>query len=1310
MADEQKLLGYLKRVTRELEQAQHRLREIEAQDREPIAIVGIGCRFPGGVSSPEDLWDMVADGREGIGAFPSDRGWNLAELYDPDPDAVGRSYVREGGFLYDAADFDAGLFEISPREAMTIDPQQRLLLESTWEALERAGIPAESLRGSRTGVFVGIMYADYGWRLHKTPIEGVEGYLAIGSECSVASGRIAYSFGFEGPVVSLDTACSSSLVALHLAVQSLRREECSLAVVGSAMVMTTPFAFTEFSRQRVLAPDARVKAFADTANGTVWSEGVGTLVVERLSDARRNGHPVLALVRGSAVNSDGASNGLTAPNGLAQQRLIRQALADAGLNTGDVDVIEAHGTGTALGDPIEAQALQATYGRHRPAGRPAWLGSVKSNIGHTQCVAGIAGIVKMTMAMRHGLLPRTMHVDTPTGHVDWSAGDLRLLTEPVAWPRSERPRRAAVSAFGIGGTNAHVIIEEPPLDDSDIPAVTSVDPVVPLLVSAGDPVALRETARGLRIMLDSDPSLRPVDVARSLATSRSELEQRAVIVGRDAGEFASALDAIATDSPAANGVRGVAGRAGKTAFLFPGGGTQRLGMGRELYGTYPVYAAAFDAVCAILDKYLDLPLREVVFADSGAQGAEERLNGVEYLLSALFALEVALFRLLEHWGVRPDFVVGHSGGELAAAHVSGVLALPDAAALVITRGRLMQQLPPGSAMIAVQATEDEVLPLLAGRLDRAGIGVINSPTSLVLSGDEDVVTEIARRLADDGRKTRRLRHNVASHSPTMDQILPAFLEVARQQSYGAPRIPVVSDVTGKVAGAAVISRPEYWADNIRQPVRFADAVETLRAEGVGTFVELGPDGTLSGVVHDCLAADAEGVTIVPLLREKRAEPVSVLTSLAEAYVRGTPVDWAAVFTGQHPRRVDLPTYAFQRQRYWIDDPSGPPVVQPRRVVAEPALPAEKSLFTRLSKLSEKDAAGLIAELVTTHVAAVLGHSVDAVALDRPFRELGLDSLTSLELRRALIETVGVQIPPTVILDSPTVRDLTGYLHVQLRRSVAGQAVATDHPQGTFLALYRRAYETGELEKMSALLRAAGQLRPTFSAVAAPTVLPALDEAPVLVLFPSMVATASAHEYDRLIPHLAGHKTAVSPLLGFANGEELPASLEALISTQVEAVVRLAGQRPITLVGRSTGGWMAHAVARRLEDLGVVANAVVLLDSLDPDQLKEAQVTAAHQMLTDGNDVWLDDLRLIAMGAYLGMFSDWRPEPITAPTLLVRAGESYAQPGQSGNLRTTWPLADTVLDVPGNHFTMLDAPHAESTAEAVDCWLTALRTE
>ncbi|WP_323186796.1 SDR family NAD(P)-dependent oxidoreductase [Streptomyces sp. NBC_00878] len=898
---------------------------------EPIAIIGMACRYPGGVGSPEELWQLTAGEVDAMGELPADRGWDPG-LYDPDPDRPGTSTTHEGAFLPGAGDFDAEFFGISPREALGMDPQQRLLLEVAWETIERAGIDPSSLRGSRTSVFAGIGYQDYQNDWHRA--EQIRGYALTGALTSVISGRIAYALGTEGPAITVDSACSSSLVTAHLAAQSLRLGDCELALAGGVTVMATPGVFVEFSHKRGIAPDGRCKSFAAAADGTGWGEGAGMLLLERLSDARRNGHTVLAVIRGSAVNQDGASNGLTAPNGPAQQRVIREALANAGLRSADVDVVEAHGTGTTLGDPIEAQALLATYGQDRET--PLLVGSLKSNIGHTQAASGVAGVIKMVHAMRHGVVPKTLHVDRPSPHVDWSVGKVELATEATPWPTGTI-RRAGVSAFGVSGTNAHLILEQAPAvqtdpsrADGEVPqpdgdgrlpgadgavpggdgTVPGSDGPVPWMLSARTEPALRAQADRLLAHLERNPALRQADVARSLATTRTAFEHRAAVLAKDP---IPGLTALSRGERSPTVLRGVADTERRVAFLFSGQGSQRIGMGKRLYKNFPVFAAALDEIC----EEIDLPLRDALFGDDRAL-----LDRTEYTQPALFAFEVALFRLLTHWGVAPEYVAGHSVGEIAAAHVAGVLTVADAARMVTARGRLMQALPGGGAMLAVQAGESEVRPLLDGFEDRVSIAAVNGPTSIVLSGAGDVIDELADRLPG---RCKRLHVSHAFHSPLMDPVLGEFGDIVRSLDLRPPRLSVVSTLTGRLATAEDLCVPDYWVRHLREAVRFGDGVRWLQDEGITDFVEVGPGGALSAMVPGCS----------PMLVKDRPEEQSLIDAITQLHVRGVDVDWRRVFAEHDARPVDLPTYAFQHERFWLERPGPADDARGHRIVWKP---------------------------------------------------------------------------------------------------------------------------------------------------------------------------------------------------------------------------------------------------------------------------------------------------------------------------------------------------------------------------------------
>ncbi|KUJ41253.1 polyketide synthase [Streptomyces albus subsp. albus] len=923
MANEAKLREYLKKVTTDLDEAYRRLQGIEDQAREPIAIVAMSCRFPGGIRTPEELWRLLAAGGDAATRFPADRGWDLRNLFDSDPDTPDTTYTREGGFLDDATRFDPAFFGISPREALAMDPQQRLLLETSWEAFERAGIDPAALRGSRTGVFAGINASDY-LRVALDAEEDFGGHLGTGNSASVLSGRVSYVFGLEGPAVTVDTACSASLVALHLAVQALRQGECSLALVGGVHVMSTPGLFIEFSRQRGLSRDGRCKAFSADADGFGPAEGVGVLLVERLSDARKNGHPVLAVVRGSAVNQDGASNGLTAPNGPSQQRVIRQALANARLSGDQVDVVEAHGTGTTLGDPIEAQALLATYGQDRPADQPLLLGSVKSNLGHTQGAAGIAGVMKLVLAMRHGVVPESLHIAEPSPHIDWAAGSVALVREATAWPETDHPRRAGVSAFGFSGTNAHAVIEQapavaaPPGHQAGGEPEAAPEPapqasgVLPWVLSGKGEAALRAQARKLLERLRADAGARPVDVGYSLAVTRSALERRAVVAGESRDALLTGLEALADGAMAPGVVQGSA-VSGQVAFVFPGQGSQWVGMAVGLLDTSPVFAARIDECAAALEEFCDWSLADVLRGSEGAPSLER----VDVVQPVLFAVMVSLAELWRSLGVRADAVVGHSQGEIAAACVAGILSLNDAARVVALRSQAIGRVLAGKGgMVSVALQVAEVRERIAAwGEERISVAAVNGPSSVVVSGEPRALNELIASCEADEVRARKVPVDYASHSAQVELLRDELLELLAPIAPRQAEVPFLSTVTGEWVKGPELDA-EYWFTNLRHTVELDGAVRRLLDEGFGAFIESSAHPVLTmGVQETAEDAGREAAAIGSLRRDEGGLDRFWL-SVGEAWTRGVSVDWDAVYGGTGAQRVELPTYAFQTERFW----------------------------------------------------------------------------------------------------------------------------------------------------------------------------------------------------------------------------------------------------------------------------------------------------------------------------------------------------------------------------------------------------------
>ncbi|MGX1370254.1 acyl transferase domain-containing protein [Streptomyces canus] len=1023
-----KLVEALRASLMENERLKQENRRIEAAAREPIAIVGMACRLPGGVNTPEALWRLVAEGRDAVSGFPEDRGWDLERLFDPDPERTGTSYVSEGGFLHDAGEFDAAFFGISPREALAMDPQQRLLLETSWEAFERAGIDPSTLGGSKVGVYSGVMYHDYAPGLEFSP-KGLEGFLGTGNSGSVASGRVSYTLGLEGPALTVDTACSSSLVAVHLALQALRGGEIDMALAGGAAVMGTPGVFVEFSTQRGLSPDGRCKAFADAADGTGWAEGVGVLALERLSDAERLGHPVLAVVRGSAVNQDGASNGLTAPNGPSQQRVIRAALANAGLSPADVDTVEGHGTGTTLGDPIEAQALLATYGKDRPAEQPLWLSSLKSNIGHAQSAAGVAGIIKTVEAIRHGVLPRTLHLDQPSSKVDWDAGAVELLAESRDWPELDRPRRAAVSSFGVSGTNAHVIIEQAP--ERTDPAPEGHHPsVVPWLVSAKSRAALRAQAERLSTVTED-----PLAVARGLAFHRARLDHRAVVVGATSGDLATGLRALAEGVPADVLVTGTADVDGKTAFVFPGQGHQWAGMGAQLLDTEPVFAQAMNECANALTPYVDWSLLDVIRQAEGAPGFDR----VDVVQPASFAVMVSLARLWQHHGIHPDAVIGHSQGEIAAAHIAGALTLDDAARVVTLRSQAIGRHLAGlGGMMSLPIPLADAQDRITAYDCRIEIAAVNGPSSTVVAGDPDALDDLYETAEEAGIRARRVPVDYASHTAHVERIEAELADLLHGLSPQAPQIPMYSTYKATWLDQSTPLTGAYWYNNLRHQVRFADSVTALIDDGYRAFIEISAHPVLTTpVTQSTEGRPGSPSVVVGTLRRGEDTSARLLTSLAELYVRGVDVDWRAVLgepTGL-AAGLPLPTYAFQHRHYWLKQvrPTGPAAQDDlENLYQETDMATEAqdqdSFLDRFAALDAGERRGALLDLVLAETAAVLGHaSADAIDTDEGFFDIGFNSLTAVELRNRLGAALGRELPVMLLFDQPTPGMVADYL-------------------------------------------------------------------------------------------------------------------------------------------------------------------------------------------------------------------------------------------------------------------------------------------
>ncbi|APC34274.1 type I polyketide synthase [Nocardiopsis dassonvillei] len=1039
---DERVVQALRASVKENERLREQNRRLVEAATEPVAITGMACRYPGGVQTPEQLWDLLIAERDTVSAFPDDRGWDLAGLFDDDPDRPGRSYVRAASFLDDPAGFDAAFFGISPKEAQAMEPQQRLLLECAWEAVERAGTDPTTLRGTRTGVFAGVVAVPYGPRAVDAT-DGSEGHLITGTAPSVAAGRVSYTLGLEGPAVSFDTACSSSLTALHAAVESLRRGECERALVGGVSVVTDPAVFAGLSGQRALSPDGRSKAFDAAADGTGWSEGCGVLVVERLSDARRHGRPVLALVRGVAVNQDGASSGLTAPNGSAQRRVITRALEAAGVTADQVDAVEAHGTGTALGDPIEAEALIATYGRAHTPEAPLHLGSLKSNIGHTVAAAGVSGVIKTVLALRNETLPRTLHLTEPTPRVNWSAGTVVPLTEARPWPRREdRPRRAGVSAFGMSGTNAHAVLEEAPAAEPAPAAPADAPPaasdLVPWPVSARGAAALAAQAARLADHLDAHPDLAPADVGHTLATARADLPDRAVVLSADTDGFREALRALAEGRDTAAVVRGRVREQAKTALVFPGQGSQWIGMAVSLMDTVPEFADRIDQCQKAFASHLDWSLASVLRGEPGAPGLER----IDVVQPVLFAVMVALADLWRAHGLRPSAVVGHSQGEIAAAHVAGALSLEDAARVVITRSRLLTSLVGRGAMATLALSADEAAKRIGPWEGQLSVAVVNGPGTVVVAGDKQAVAELVGDCEADGIKVRRIHEDVAGHSPHVEALRADLVAALADIRPRPTNLPLYSTVTGeRIEGTALDA--EYWYRNLRRTVLFEPAVRALHEAGFTAFVEVSSHPvTTYGIQQTVEAAGGDESAVLHTLRREEGGYGHFLTALARAHVSGVAVDWTRAHAPHAPRAVELPTYAFQRDRYWLvpgrasdvlgsgADPAGHPLLG-----AAVDLPdGEGHLFT--GQLSLATAPWLADHAVGSTVVLPGAAHLDLVL--HAAEHVGLPSVAELTLLAPLALRPGADTRLQVAVSGP---DASG------RRSVRVHARPADRSDG-----------------------------------------------------------------------------------------------------------------------------------------------------------------------------------------------------------------------------------------------------------------------
>lgn len=1290
---------------------------------EPVAVIGVGCRFPGDIDGPERLWDFLTEKKCAITAYP-DRGFTNAG-----------TFAESGGFLKDVAGFDNRFFDIPPDEALRMDPQQRLLLEVSWEALEHAGIIPESLRLSRTGVFVGVSSTDYVRLVSASAQQKSTIWDNTGGSSSIIANRISYFLDIQGPSIVIDTACSSSLVAVHLACRSLSTWDCDIALVGGTNVLISPEPWGGFREAGILSQTGCCHAFDKSADGMVRGEGCGVIVLQRLSDARLEGRRILAILTGSAVNQDGKSNGIMAPNPSAQIGVLENACKSARVDPLEIGYVEAHGTGTSLGDRIEAHALGMVFGRKRPGSGPLMIGSIKPNIGHLEGAAGIAGLIKAVLMVERGSLLPSGGFTEPNPAIPFTELGLRVVDELQEWPVvAGRPRRAGVSSFGFGGTNAHVIVEEAGSVGADTVSGRadvggSGGGVVAWVISGKTASALAAQAGRLGRYVRARPALDVVDVGYSLVSTRSVFDHRAVVVGQTRDELLAGLAGVVAGRPEAGVVCGVGKPAGKTAFVFAGQGSQWLGMGSELYAAYPVFAEALDAVVDELDRHLRYPLRDVIWGHD-----QDLLNTTEFAQPALFAVEVALYRLLMSWGVRPGLVLGHSVGELAAAHVAGALCLPDAAMLVAARGRLMQALPAGGAMFAVQAREDEVAPMLGHDVS---IAAVNGPASVVISGAHDAVSAIADRLRGQGRRVHRLAVSHAFHSALMEPMIAEFTAVAAELSVGLPTIPVISNVTGQLV-ADDFASADYWARHIRAVVRFGDSVRSAHCAGASRFIEVGPGGGLTSLIEASLA-DAQIVS-VPTLRKDRPEPVSVMTAAAQGFVSGMGLDWASVFSGYRPKRVELPTYAFQHQKFWlapapsVSDPTAAGQIGASDGGAE--LLASSGFAARLAGRSADEQLAAAIEVVCEHAAAVLGRD-GAAGLDagQAFADSGFNSLSAVELRNRLTAVTAVTLPATAIFDHPTPTELAQYLITQIDGHGSSAAAAANPAEriDALTDLFLQACDAGRDADGWKMVALASNTRERMSSpvrnnVSKNVALLADGISDVVVIcIPTLTVLSDQREYRDIANAMTGRDSVYSLTLpGFDSSDALPQNADMIVETVSNAIIDVVGGScRFVLSGYSSGGVLAYALCSHLSvkhqrnPLGVA-----LIDTYLPSQIANPSMNEGFSPNDTGKGLSrevirvarmlnrLTATRLTAAATYAAIFQAWEPGRSMAPVLNIVAKDRIAT---VENLReeriNRWRTAAaeaaySVAEVPGDHFGMMSTS-SEAIATEIHDWISGL---